>query len=322
MGQTERPHNNRYREIFNTASDGIFICDPKRGRFIEVNDAGCTMFGYGRRELIGCDIGKLSVGVPPYTQEAASPWLEKSQSAPQLFEWHCKAKDEHLFWAEISLRCTSFGTRNVGIASLRDITFRKDVESALRSSVEATIQVVANTVEVRDPYTSGHQQRVAKLAVAMGEEMGLSAIQLDGIKFAGVIHDLGKVRVPAEILSKPGKLSAAEFELLKEHPAAGYDILKGVGFPWPIAQIVRQHHERIDGSGYPDGLTGDQMLVEAKVIAVADVVEAMTSHRPYRAALGIDTALAEIEQGKGRFYDIAAVDACVNLFRTGNFTFD
>jgi len=182
--------------------------------------------------------------------------------------------------------------------------------------------VIASTVEVRDPYTAGHQQRVAQLAVAIAKEMRLPEDQVEGIKFAGVIHDLGKIKVPAEILSKPGKLSKAEFELLKGHPQSGYDILKAMDFPWPIAEIVLQHHERIDGSGYPDGLKGDETRVEARILAVADVVESMTSHRPYRPALDLDVALAEIDQGKGRIYDSAAVEACLKLFRADNFKFD
>jgi PAS domain S-box-containing protein len=281
------------------------------------------MFCYNRDEIVGHDIGKLSSGVTPYTQKSAFRWFHKAKVVPQLFEWHCKAKDGHLFWVEISLRCVSFGGDNhVGLASLRDITVRKESEEALRRSMEATIQVIANTVEVRDPYTSGHQQRVAKLAVAIATKMKLPKPSLDAIRFSGVIHDLGKICVPAEILSKPGLLSKAEFELLKAHPTAGYDILKAVDFPWPVAQIVRQHHERINGSGYPDGLKGDQLLVEAKVIAVADVVEAMISHRPYRPALGMEAALAEIKQGRGRIYDSAAVDACLRLLRSGTFSFD
>ena len=174
------------------------------------------MFGYSRRELIGRDIGALSSGVPPYTLEGACPWLEKSQSGlPQLFEWHCKAKDGHFFWVEISLRGLLFGDLNVGLASLRDITERKEAEEALRRNMEATIRVIARTVEARDPYTAGHQERVAKLAVAIAGEMQLPEAQIEGIKFAGVIHDLGKISVPAEILSKPGKLSKVEFELSK-----------------------------------------------------------------------------------------------------------
>jgi PAS domain S-box-containing protein/putative nucleotidyltransferase with HDIG domain len=320
--KTANRHHDRFRALFNAAADAIFIYDTTLGIFTDVNEAACAMFGYVRRDLLGRDIASLSTGVTPYTQEAALLWLEKARTAPQLFEWYCKKKDGHLFWAEASLRGMLFEGSNNGLASLRDITARKESEKALRRSIEATIQVIANTVDMRDPYTSGHQQRVTKLAVAIAKEMRLPEVQLDAIKFAAIIHDLGKVCVPSEILSKPGRLSPAEFALLKEHAQAGYNILKDIDFPWPIAQIVRQHHERIDGSGYPDGLKGEHILVEAKVIATADVVEAMTAHRPYRAALGIDAALAEIEQGKGHIYDGAAVDACLKLFRTGNFKFN
>ena len=318
-----RKSEERFHTIFDSVGDGIFLSDAGVGKFIEINETGCAMFGHSRHELIGCDIGTLSAGVPPYTQEAALAWFEKARSGfPQLFEWHCKAKDGHLFWAEISLRCLFFGGLYVGLASVRDITKRKEAEEALRRNIEATIKVIANTVEARDPYTAGHQRRVAKLAVAIAGEMRLPKAKVEGINFAAIIHDLGKIHVPAEILSKPGKLSKAEFELIREHPQAGYDILVGTDFPWPIAQIVRQHHERVDGSGYPDGLKGDQILVEAKILAVADVVESMTSHRPYRSALGLETALAEIEQAKGRVYDSAAVEACLKLFRAGTFRLD
>ena len=318
-----RKSEERFHTIFDSVSEGIFVCDANAGKFVDVNETGCAMFGYERRELIGGDIGTLSTGVSPYTQEAALAWLEKARSGlPQLFEWHCRAKDGHLFWAEISLSCLFFGDLYVGLASVRDVTKRMQAEEALRRNVEATIRVIAGTVEVRDPYTAGHQQRVAQLAVAIAREMHLPEDQVEGIKFAGLIHDLGKIKVPAEILSKPGKLSKAEFELLKGHPQSGYDILKAMDFPWPIAEIVRQHHERVDGSGYPDGLKGNEMRVEARILAVADVVESMTSHRPYRPALDLDTALAEIDQGKGRIYDGAAVEACLKLFRADNFKFD
>jgi PAS domain S-box-containing protein len=185
----------------------------------------------------------------------------------------------------------------------------------LRDSLENTVRVIASTVGKRDAYTAGHQRRVADLATTIAQEMGLPDEQIQGIHFAGIIHDLGKINIPAEILAKPGKLSAIEYQLMKSHPQSGYDILKDVAFPWPIADIVLQHHERLDGSGYPQGLKGDQILLEARIMAVADVVEAMSSHRPYRPGLGIEVALQEIEQHKGVRYDSTVVDACLKLFR-------
>ena len=209
-----------------------------------------------------------------------------------------------------------------GIAALRDRKAREEGERQLRDSMRATIGAISGTVEVRDPYTAGHQQRAARIAAAIAREMGLPEMQIQGIYLAGIIHDVGKISVPSEILSKPGKLSKAESELVQAHPQAGYDILKDVAFPWPIAQIVLQHHERIDGSGYPRGLAGEAILIEARILAVADVVEAMNSHRPYRPALGPEVALAEIEKGAGRLYDNGAVQACVRLFREHGLKFD
>lgn len=192
----------------------------------------------------------------------------------------------------------------------------------LRKTMSGIVQAMALTVETRDPYTAGHQRRVAELAQAIAREMGLSRDRIDGIQMAGVIHDLGKISVPAEILSKPGRISDPEFDIIKGHPQVGYDILKNIEFPWPVAKIVLQHHERIDGSGYPQGLTDENILLEAKIMGVADVVEAMASHRPYRPALGIDRALEEISEKKNIFYHPEVVDACVKLFRQWGFTFD
>jgi len=208
-----------------------------------------------------------------------------------------------------------------GIRGLREHVAHEALNQRWQASLEATVGAIANTVEMRDPYTAGHQQRVAKLAMAMARELQLPEHQIRGLYLAGIIHDVGKIDVPAEILNKPGKLSDIQFGLIKAHAEAGYDIIKGVDFPWPIAKIVRQHHERLDGSGYPQGLKASAILPEAKILAVADVVEAMMSHRPYRAALGIDAALAEIEHGQGQIYDAAAVDACVALFRHKAFNF-
>lgn len=198
----------------------------------------------------------------------------------------------------------------------------KESERKLRASLLESIAALAATVEMRDLYTAGHQKRVAHLAVAMAKEMKLSEEQIEGIHLAGIVHDVGKIQIPAEILSKPGRLSEIELSMIKQHPLSGYEILKGIEFPWPIAQIVLQHHERMDGSGYPQGLKGDAILLESRIIAVADVVEAMASHRPYRPALGIDVALEEVSQFRGTKYDAQAVDACVALFKEQNYVIE
>ena len=192
----------------------------------------------------------------------------------------------------------------------------------LRKTLGATIQAMAFTVETRDPYTAGHQRQVANLARAMATEMGLSKEQIEGIRMAAVIHDMGKITVPTDILNKPGRLNEHEFGIIKAHPEVAYNILKTIEFPWPIAQIIFQHHERMDGSGYPQGLSGEEIIVEARVLAVADVVEAMASFRPYRPALGIDKALEEISQNKGVLYDPEVVDACLKLFTEKGFRFE
>ena len=185
-----------------------------------------------------------------------------------------------------------------------------------------TIQTLSSTVETRDPYTAGHQRRVSNLARAIAQEMGLPKDTIDIIRMAGVIHDIGKISVPAEILSKPGRISDIEMSLIKVHSQSGHDILKDVELPYPIAEIVLQHHERLDGSGYPQGLKGDQILLEAQIISVADVVEAISSFRLYRPGFGIDVALEEIEKNKGILYDEKVVEVCLKLFREKGFRFE
>lgn len=196
----------------------------------------------------------------------------------------------------------------------------RDNQARLRRALVATIEVIAATIEARDPYTAGHQRRVADLARAIGAELGLAENELEGLHFGALIHDLGKIQVPAELLSKPTRLSKAELELIKVHPEAGYEIVRDIEFPWPVAAMVYQHHERLDGSGYPQGLKGDAIAREARILAVADVVEAMASHRPYRPGLGLDAALREIEEKRGTAFDPAVVDACLRLFRDGRFS--
>lgn len=193
-------------------------------------------------------------------------------------------------------------------------------EKKLKKNLLDSVAVLAAIVEMRDPYTAGHQRRVAEVAVAIANIMQLTQMQIEGIHLAGVVHDIVKIQVPAEILVKPGSLSNLEYMLIKAHSQNGYDLLKTVDFPWPIAQIVLQHHERLDGSGYPQGLKGDQILLEARIISVADVVESMTSHRPYRPSLGIDAALEEIERNRDKLYDQMVVDACIKLFREKGYT--
>jgi putative nucleotidyltransferase with HDIG domain len=211
----------------------------------------------------------------------------------------------------------------VGILGVtRDITERKQADEELRQTLESlrkavgtTIQVMVSAVEMKDPYTAGHQLRSANLACAIATEMGLPREKIDGIRMAGSIHDIGKLSIPSEILSKPTKLTNLEFLMIKEHAQIGYEMLKNVESPWPLAQIVYQHHERMDGSGYPRNLKGDEILLEARIMAVADVMEAMASHRPYRPSLGIEVALEEIEKNKVILYDEAVADACLKLFR-------
>ena len=220
-----------------------------------------------------------------------------------------------------------FSTKEFQIRLKRVIKERKtnqELKNSLKRMndiVDGVINSLSSTVDARDPYTAGHQKRVAQLAVAMAMEMKLPQTEISTIRMAGILHDLGKIAIPAEILSKPSTLSDIEFSLIKTHPQVGYDILKNINFPTPVAQIVHQHHERMDGSGYPRGLSGEDILREAKILTVADVVEAMSSHRPYRPGLGMEKALAEIQKQKGRIYDPDAVDACLKTMEK-NFEFN
>ena len=309
----------KYRTLFEDSSDAIYL-NNQEGGLIDFNLSTLELFGYSREEMLG--INTKAVFVNPDEYQRLQDEIAQKGSVREF-----KAKLRKKDGTEMDCLITSTVRQardksKLGYQGIiRDISElvsgRKQIEKTLndlRKALGGTIEAMALTVETRDPYTAGHQRRVSNLARGIATEMGVSKDQIQGVRMAGVIHDVGKISVPGEILSKPGKIGANEFGIIKEHPRVGYNILKTVDFPWPIAQIVLQHHERMDGSGYPDGISGDNILIEARILAVADVVEAMASHRPYRAALGIDLALNEISKNRGSSYDSKVVDACLRLF--------
>ncbi|MBU1713883.1 MAG: PAS domain S-box protein [Proteobacteria bacterium] len=306
----------------------LFLKDAKDLRFVRFNRAGEDLLGYSRDDLLG----KSDYDFFP--KEQADSFTEKDRDVLRGKEvvdipeepLQTRNKGERILHTKKVPILGVNGEPEYLLGISEDITERKQAEEQLKQSLErlnravgTTIQVMVSTVETRDPYTAGHQKRSADLARAIAEELGLSQDSLEAIWMAGSIHDIGKLSIPAEILSKPAKLSELEYSLIKQHPRSGYEILKDVESSWPLAEIVYQHHERIDGSGYPRKLKGDEILIEARILAVADVCEAMASHRPYRAGLGIDAALNEIEKNRGIFYDDAVADACLRLFREKGF---
>ncbi len=320
--------------ILSAVGEGIYGVD-KDAITTFVNPAAARMLGFEREELIGRAHHEMvqhgtSQGVRHSEKNCPVNAVFKDgkphKGTDQIF-WR---KDGSKFMAEFTcVPIIEDGVITGAVSTFVDITERKQAEEKLqvslinlRRGLAGTIQAMAMIVETRDPYTAGHQRRTTNLARAIAQEMGLADEMVDGIRMAGVIHDLGKISVPAEILSKPGSINDLEYNLIKVHAEAGYDILKGIDFPWPIAQIVMQHHERLDGSGYPRGLCGDEIILEARVMAVADVVEAMASHRPYRPAHSVEEALEEIISKKTTCFDADVVDACVRLFKEKRFSFD
>jgi len=320
----------KYRDIFENAMEGIYQSTID-GRFITANTALAGMAGYDSPEEFiesVTDAGK-QLYVNSEDRFRLMEVIEK-KGFIYNFEVKFRKKDGSNFWVVINSRPVrnEQGEFLYIEGFIQDITLRKHVEEqlhqilgSLRKAVGTTIQVMVSAIEMRDPYTAGHQLRVANLAGAIAADMELPQDTIDGVRMAGSIHDIGKISIPSEILSKPTKLTDLEFSLIKEHSQSGYDMLRDVESPWPLAEIVHQHHERMDGSGYPANLKGDEILLEARILAVADVVEAMASHRPYREALGIEAALEEIGKNRGVFYDSAVVDACLGLFRKKNYQF-
>jgi PAS domain S-box-containing protein len=318
----------KYRNIFENAFEGIYQSTPE-GRFITVNAAFARMAGYDSPEDLIESIEDIGTQLYVHSEDHKKILeILATRGIDDGFEVDFFKKDGSTFWVVIKSRTVRDDQGEIIYyeGNVENITQRKQAEEkllqtldSLRKAFGVTIQVMVSAVEVRDPYTAGHQLRSADLARAIATEMGLPLVRIDGIRMAGLIHDIGKLSIPAEILSKTTKLTEIEFRLIKEHSIRGYEILKNVESSWPLAEMVYQHHERMDGSGYPRGLKGEEILMEARIMAVADVVEAMASHRPYRPGLGINAAFEEIEKNKETLYDADVVNACLRLFREKGF---
>lgn len=321
--------DNLFKILFEYAPDAYYLNDA-RGRFIGGNRAAEALLGYRKEELVGKSF--LELDILPRDQIGRSVKLlalnaMKMPTGPD--EFTLKRKDGGSVFVEIRTYPISLQGNTVVLAIARDITERRMAKDRLEEnhkkllrSRDSIIQAIASIVDMRDPYTAGHQKRVAELAQAIAVKMELSPDQVDTVHVAGLIHDLGKISVPAEILGKPGSLDEEELQLVREHPTTAYNMLRATELPDRIAQVVYQHHERMDGSGYPRGLSGQEIFLEARILSVAETVEAMVSHRPYRPALTLKKALEEITLQKGRLYDAHVVEACVTLFTQKEFTLE
>ena len=324
-----RQSQQKFISIFRNNPEGIVYVDEK-GDILDINLRFSELFGYSLKEIKGKNINSGIIHPSDKIEEGKDIDGKTLLKGYINFETIRKKKDGTLFPVSISGSPVIVDGKPRGIIGMfADITERKKNEEQLKESfkklqktMEDSIYAISMITEARDAYTAGHQQKVSKLAIAISQEMGFSEDKTEGIKIAALVHDVGKINLPAEILSKPGKLSEIEFSLIKNHSQIGYNILRKIDFLWPVAEIVYQHHEKVNGSGYPRGLKGDEILLEAKIICVADVVEAMSSHRPYRPALGIDVALEEISKNKGILYEPEIVDVCLRLFKEKRFKFE
>ena len=315
-----------YRFLIEKANDGIAIIQDRKIKFI--NARLPAIIGYSIEEiqhvplqsiLSGEELDKL---FKRYEQRIAG------ESLAALYETCLKHKDGRPVYVELNAGLISYEGKPADLIVARDITERRRAAEELKRTLErlrkamgATIQAITLTVETRDPYTAGHQRRVADLARSIASRMGLDQESVEALRIAASIHDLGKISIPSEILSKTGRLNEREFDLVKTHSQVGYDILKKIEFPWPIARIVLEHHERVNGTGYPQGLKDGEIMREAKILGVADVVEAMVSHRPYRMAHKLEVALDEISNNRGVLYDPEVVDTCLDLFQKRAYDF-
>lgn len=310
----------KFRKAFYTSPDAVNINRLEDGMYVSINPGFTRTTGYTEEDIVGKTSIEFNIWDNIADRNRLVEGLKRDGMVANL-EAVFRMKGGGVRSGLMSASVIDLNGVPHIINITRDITDRKESIEKLRRTLEATVQAMAVTVESRDPYTAGHQRRVADLARAIALEMNFSADRIDGIMTAALVHDLGKICVPAEILSKPTGLTNLEFELIKTHPQAGCDILKDIEFPWPIARMILEHHERMDGSGYPKHLKGDEILMEARILAVSDVVESMGSHRPYRPTLGMDAALEEIERNRGTLYDPDVTDACLRIFREKGYQF-
>jgi|GEM_PF-1210589 len=317
----------RYKDLFVANPQPMWFFDDETLRFLAVNEAAVSHYGYSREEFLAMTIADIRPpeDIPRLHQTLADHKSERLDLS-HAGVWRHRRKDGSEIQVEITSHVLDYNGRPARVILVNDVTERLRVQervaeyvNRLENAMTGTAEAIAQIMDLRDPYTAGHERRVGVIAAAIAQEMGLSESMQRGLHVAGDLHDLGKITVPVEILAKPGRLSPSEFELIKMHPEKGYQVLKGIDFPWPVAEVAYQHHERMDGSGYPRGLKGDDILLEARILAVADVVEAMSSHRPYRPGFGIDKALAEVETRAGDCYDANVVAACLRLFREKGF---
>lgn len=319
-----RDSEGRFRALAEQNIAGIYVIQD--GVIKYVNPRCAEIGGYTPEELTGRSI--LDFVPPQWHARIRRQMEERTSGAVKTAEYVITGQRKNGSSIDVGIHATRaiVDGRPAIIGLMQDIGERRVAEQAakrhltrLETALEGTIEALSTMLELRDPYTAGHQRQVGDLAAAIGFELGLEEDRVKGLRFGGYVHDIGKIAIPAEILSKPGKLTANEFELIKTHSQQGYDVLKAIEFPWPVARAILEHHERLDGSGYPRGLKAEEISLEARILAVADVVEAMSSHRPYRAALGMDAALREIQEQSGKRYDSSVVAACLRVVRSGAF---
>ncbi|MFA5321461.1 MAG: PAS domain S-box protein [Smithella sp.] len=319
-----RESEERYRLVVENAHETILIVQNRK--IVFANRAAVENIGYSIETLLSRDFTRF---IHPDDINMVDNYHIRrldGERIPSVYTFRIICNDGTVKWVELNAALIQWEKKTATLNFLKDITERKLLDEErnesfkrIKKTLDATVNAIAMIVETRDPYTTGHQLRVSHLAQAIAAEMGLSADEKDFISTAAIIHDIGKLSIPSEILSKPIKLTELEFELIKTHSQSGYNILKDINFPWPVAAVILQHHERMNGSGYPNNLKGENILLESRILAVADVVEAISSHRPYRPTLGINFALDEIINNRGILYDANVVDACVALFRDKNF---